>query len=108
LISRFYDDYHFSDGYRQDCSGMVSMSWKTSTAGGGHTTRNMLDICHKITRSELKKGDALLKPGEHVLLFDCWVDSDHFMVRKRKISIFILLIIPALYFANDVQSMACV
>ena len=29
------------DGYRQDCSGMVSMAWKSSTAGGGHTTYNL-------------------------------------------------------------------
>lgn len=68
-----------ADGYRQDCSGMVSMAWKSSTSGGGHTTYNMQNICTKISRSELKKGDVLLKPSEHVLMFDHWVDSDHFM-----------------------------
>jgi hypothetical protein len=27
----------------------------------------------------MKQGDAILKPSEHVLLFDKWVDSDNFM-----------------------------
>lgn len=74
-----YSQTATTDGYRQDCSGMVSMAWHSSTAGGGHTTYNMQDICHKISKSELKKGDAILLPSDHVLLFDHWVDSDHFM-----------------------------
>ena len=37
------------------------------------------DICTRISRSEMQKGDAILDPSEHVLLFDRWVDSDHFM-----------------------------
>eukprot|EP01034_Spumella_vulgaris_P026227 gene26227-32771_t len=68
-----------TDGYRQDCSGMVSMAWKSSTAGGGHTTYNMQEICTRIDRSQLQRGDAILDPSEHVLMFDYWVDSDHFM-----------------------------
>ncbi len=55
------------------------MSWKTSTAGGGYTTYNMQEICYKISKSDLKKGDAILNPNQHVLLFDYWVDSDNFM-----------------------------
>ena len=58
---------------------MVSMAWKTSTSGGGHTTRDLQQICTRISRSEMQKGDALLLPGDHVLMFDRWVDSDHFM-----------------------------
>jgi len=27
----------------------------------------------------MQKGDAILLPGDHVLMFDYWVDSDHFM-----------------------------
>jgi hypothetical protein len=27
----------------------------------------------------MQKGDAILLPGDHVLMFDHWVDSDHFM-----------------------------
>lgn len=58
---------------------MVSMAWKSSTAGGGHVTYNMQDICYRISRSEMQAGDVLLLPSDHVLMFDHWVDSDHFM-----------------------------
>lgn len=74
-----YSQTKTTDGYRQDCSGMVSMAWASSTSGGGHTTSTMQQICTKITKADMKKGDAILKPSEHVLLFDYWVDSDHFM-----------------------------
>ena len=56
---------------------MVSMAWKSSKPG--HTTSTMQQICTRISRSEMKRGDAILKPGDHVLMFDKWVDSDHFM-----------------------------
>ena len=36
-----YSQTQTTDGYRQDCSGYVSMAWKSSTSGGGHTTYNM-------------------------------------------------------------------
>ena len=74
-----YSQTATTDGYRQDCSGYVSMGWKSSTAGGGHTTYNMQEICHKIDKSQLMKGDAILNPDSHVLMFDYWVDSDAFM-----------------------------
>ncbi len=67
-----------TDGYRQDCSGYVSYSWASSSSNGGHTTSNMQDICTKITKSEVQQGDAILKPGTHVLLFGGWIDSDYF------------------------------
>lgn len=67
-----------TNGYRQDCSGYVSYSWASSTSGGGHVTSNMQEICTKISKSDMKKGDALLKPSTHVLLFGGWIDSDAF------------------------------
>ncbi len=73
-----YSTTSYTDGYRQDCSGYVSYSWASSTSNGGHTTSNMQDICTKITKSEVQKGDAILKPGTHVLLFGGWIDSDYF------------------------------
>jgi hypothetical protein len=33
--------FYLLDGYRQDCSGMVSMAWASSTSYGGHSTYNM-------------------------------------------------------------------
>lgn len=41
-----YSQTQTTDGYRQDCSGYVSMAWKSSTAGGGHTTRDMQVFNH--------------------------------------------------------------
>jgi hypothetical protein len=71
-----YSQSATTDGYRQDCSGFVSMAWKSSKPG--HTTYNMQDICHRIDRSQLKPGDAILNPNNHVLLFDQWVNGDTF------------------------------
>ncbi|MCG6499998.1 VCBS repeat-containing protein, partial [Kitasatospora sp. A2-31] len=71
--------YH--DGYRQDCSGYVSMAWKLSTAGGGLTTDRFLPsgVASRISKSDLKAGDALLNPATgaqgHVALFDHWTDA---------------------------------
>jgi hypothetical protein len=73
-----YSQTKTTDGYRQDCSGFVSYAWASSTAGGGHVTSNMQEICTKISKSDLKKGDAILKPDQHVLLFGGWIHSDKF------------------------------
>lgn len=73
-----YSQTATTNGYRQDCSGYVSYSWASSTSGGGHVTSNMQEICTKISKSDMKKGDALLKPSTHVLLFGGWIDSDAF------------------------------
>jgi len=73
-----YSQSQTKDGYRQDCSGYVSYCWASSTSGGGHVTSNMLEICSKISKADMKKGDAILLPSTHVLLFGGWIDSDAF------------------------------
>ena len=73
-----YSQTATTNGYRQDCSGYVSYAWASSTSGGGHWTGNMQEICSKITKTDMKKGDAILKPDSHVLLFGGWIDSDAF------------------------------
>lgn len=73
-----YSQTATKDGYRQDCSGYVSYCWASSTSGGGHVTSNMQEICTKIAKEDFKKGDAILKPSQHVLLFGGWIDSDAF------------------------------
>ena len=73
-----YSQTATTNGYRQDCSGYVSYCWASSTSGGGHVTSNMQEICTKIGKNDLKKGDAILKPSQHVLLFGGWIDSDAF------------------------------
>jgi len=63
-------------GYREDCSGYVSMCWETSKPG--YTTETMPSISHGISRGDLQPGDALLCASEHVVLFGGWVDSDNY------------------------------
>jgi len=62
-------------GYREDCSGYVSMCWET--AKPGYTTFTMPTITDKITKAELTEGDCLLCESEHVVLFGGWADASH-------------------------------
>ena len=73
-----YSQTATTNGYRNDCSGYVSYCWASSTSGGGHVTSNMQEICTKVSKTDMKKGDAILKPSTHVLLFGGWIDSDAF------------------------------
>jgi len=61
-------------GYREDCSGYVSMAWDSSQPG--HTTQTMHEIASPITKDELQDGDCLLYAAEHVVLFAGWTNSD--------------------------------
>ncbi len=61
-------------GYRTDCSGYVSMCWKTGTSW---STRSFHTVSHRIRVSSLKPGDALLKRGYHIRLFYGWLDEAH-------------------------------
>jgi hypothetical protein len=60
-------------GYREDCSGYVSMAWDSSQPG--HTTQTMHEIASPITKADLLPGDCLLYAAEHVVLFGGWTDS---------------------------------
>jgi hypothetical protein len=64
--------YHL--GYRTDCSGYVSMCWDTKRSW---STATFYRVTHRITRGELRPGDAMLKPGYHVRLFHHWLNSSH-------------------------------
>jgi hypothetical protein len=61
--------YHL--GYRTDCSGYVSMCWDTKRSW---STATFYRVTHRITRGELRPGDAMLKPGYHVRLFHHWLN----------------------------------
>lgn len=74
-----YSGTSYYEGYRQDCSGFVSMCWQLSTS---MTTANMMNVANNITKGELLPGDAILchqgdAPGQthHVVLFVGWTDS---------------------------------
>ncbi|MFI8307487.1 NlpC/P60 family protein [Streptomyces sp. NPDC085927] len=70
---------YWSDGYRQDCSGFVSMAWNLPA---NEWTGSLGQYAQKITKAELQPGDMLLfhnaadpQSGSHVVLFGGWTDS---------------------------------
>lgn len=77
-----YDMEKFwSDGYRQDCSGYVSMAWDL---GGNEWTGSLSSYGTRIARSQLEPGDILLfhnpadpNKGSHVTIFGGWTNSAH-------------------------------
>ncbi|MEU6590210.1 peptidoglycan-binding protein [Streptomyces sp. NPDC046881] len=77
-----YSMYAFwSDGYRQDCSGYVSMAWGLPN---NEWTGSLGEFGVKITKEELQPGDILLyhnpdnpEKGSHVVIFGGWTDYTH-------------------------------
>ncbi|MEU6660933.1 peptidoglycan-binding protein [Streptomyces sp. NPDC046821] len=72
---------YWADGYRQDCSGFVSMAWNL---GGNEWTGSLDKYGTRITREQLQPGDMLLfhnlsnpQKGSHVVIFGGWTDSTH-------------------------------
>ncbi|MET9363200.1 peptidoglycan-binding protein [Streptomyces sp. NPDC006632] len=77
-----YDmEAYWKDGYRQDCSGYVSMAWDLGT---NEWTGSLAQFGVRVTRDELQPGDILLfhnpsdpNKGSHVVLFGGWTDYTH-------------------------------
>jgi hypothetical protein len=72
-----YSMYRYRDGYRTDCSGFVSMTWRL---GSSRTTGTFGPVTHQITKNELKGGDVLrwdnTGPGVgHIVLFEKWAND---------------------------------
>ncbi|MGW6984055.1 hypothetical protein ACWGE1_32215 [Streptomyces sp. NPDC054932] len=74
-----YSQSSYREGYRTDCSGLVSMAWNLGTNAW---TGNLDTYANRISKSELRKGDMLLfhnaanpVSGSHVVLFESWTDS---------------------------------
>ncbi|MGW6906464.1 peptidoglycan-binding protein [Streptomyces sp. NPDC054940] len=72
---------YWSDGYRQDCSGFVSMAWKLP---GNEWTGSLGQYGVRIARADLQPGDILLfhnpadpQRGSHVVIFGGWTDYRH-------------------------------
>ncbi|MBC9730411.1 peptidoglycan-binding protein [Streptomyces sp. TRM68367] len=70
---------YWSDGYRQDCSGFVSMAWKLP---GNEWTGSLDQYGERISKKELQPGDILLfhnpanpQNGSHVVIFGGWTDD---------------------------------
>ncbi|MER7828269.1 hypothetical protein ABTX85_37620 [Streptomyces sp. NPDC096097] len=74
-----YSQSSYRDGYRTDCSGLVSMAWNLGTNAW---TGDLDTYADRISKNELRKGDMLLfhnaanpVSGSHVVLFESWTDS---------------------------------
>ncbi|MET9801412.1 peptidoglycan-binding protein [Streptomyces sp. NPDC006368] len=72
---------YWSDGYRQDCSGFVSMAWGLP---GNEWTGSLDRFGTRMSRTELQPGDILLfhnpadpNAGSHVTIFGGWTDYTH-------------------------------
>lgn len=72
---------YWKDGYRQDCSGFVSMAWGLP---GNEWTGSLAQYGTRITKSQLQPGDMLLfhnpadpEKGSHVTIFGGWTDASH-------------------------------
>ncbi|MEU2248756.1 peptidoglycan-binding protein [Streptomyces sp. NPDC019224] len=72
---------YWSDGYRQDCSGYVSMAWNLP---GNEWTGSLAAYGTRIARQDLQPGDILLfhnpadpAKGSHVTVFGGWTDHTH-------------------------------
>lgn len=70
---------YWADGYRQDCSGYVSMVWHLP---GNEWTGSLAQFGTRIERKDLQPGDILLfhnlsnpAKGSHVTIFGGWADS---------------------------------
>ncbi|MER7757155.1 peptidoglycan-binding protein [Kitasatospora sp. NPDC097643] len=70
---------YWSDGYRQDCSGFVSMAWGL---GSSQTTWTLPNFAERIAKADLQPGDVLIynnpanpQAGSHVTLFGGWTDA---------------------------------
>jgi hypothetical protein len=62
------------EGYREDCSGYVSMAWGLEKPG--RTTETLPGVSKQITKAELLEGDVLLCTSEHVVLFGGWANAE--------------------------------
>lgn len=72
---------YWSDGYRQDCSGYISMVWNLRS---NEWTGSLDRFADPIDRTELQPGDILLfhnpanpTRGSHVTIFGGWTDYTH-------------------------------
>ncbi|NEB04746.1 peptidoglycan-binding protein [Streptomyces sp. SID13726] len=72
---------YWGDGYRQDCSGFVSMAWNLP---GNEWTGSLDQYGVRIAKEDLQPGDILLfhnpanpEQGSHVVIFGGWTDYTH-------------------------------
>ncbi|MFQ6146953.1 hypothetical protein ACLMNJ_28420, partial [Streptomyces seoulensis] len=62
----------YTDGYREDCSGFVSMAWHLKSS---LTTATLPSVASQIGFGQLEGGDILDYTGAHTFLFDKWTNQ---------------------------------
>ncbi|WP_424213656.1 peptidoglycan-binding protein [Streptomyces sp. BI20] len=97
---------YWEDGYRQDCSGFVSMAWNLDS---NEWTGSLDSFATRITKDELLPGDMLLfhnpanpNRGSHVTLFGGWADASrsHYIAYEQTKPTARRLITPYGYWSN--------
>lgn len=74
---------HWKDGYRQDCSGYVSMALRLEAPGPNTVKLKSSRYTRPIAMNQLAPGDLVIKADSdsadfrHVVIFDGWADSAH-------------------------------
>ncbi|MCX4545710.1 hypothetical protein [Streptomyces sp. NBC_01565] len=74
---------YWKDGYRQDCSGYVSMALGLSKPGPNTVSLKNDGFTRRIAMKDLAPGDLVIKANSdsadnrHVVIFDGWADSAH-------------------------------
>jgi len=70
-----YNQHSHYEGYRQDCSGFVSMAWDLTSS---RVTWTLPAVSTRlVSTSQLLPGDILDWPHHHVVLFVGWNSADH-------------------------------
>jgi hypothetical protein len=71
-----YSQSSVTNGYRVDCSGLVSDAW--GLPGPGLNTIGLMQpgISHEITKGDLQPGDAMIA-DDHTVIFGGWADASH-------------------------------
>ncbi|MFJ8442260.1 NlpC/P60 family protein [Kitasatospora griseola] len=71
-----YSQGAVTNGYRVDCSGLVSCAWGLSGPGLNTIGLMQSSVSHHIGKNDLQPGDAMIS-NDHTVLFGGWVDAAH-------------------------------
>jgi hypothetical protein len=69
-----YSQTSWRDGYRTDCSGLISKAWNLDRS---FVTWSLPEIAKRISKDELQPGDIILNTERHVIVFGGWADKNH-------------------------------
>jgi hypothetical protein len=73
-----YNAGAYHDGYVQGCEGIVGYGWdfpKPGIPSGELEGR----VCTRINKGQLEKGDLMVHPNSHQLIFDSWSRDGYYI-----------------------------